>query len=125
MKSDIPASVLKWGEKMGKSEMAPWEAEREHILKRLDQVDKRFDKVDSKFDSMTNVMQRQNDIIDDLRKQQNDQIDKLTAKVFEIASDFKAFNKEFKIKTSSWVFLGFAITLALGVIGYLIKNQLV
>lgn len=92
---------------MGKKDMAQWESEKEHILARMNRTDQRFDKIDA------------------ILAKQGEKIDKLTVEVLSIASNMGSFKKEFRLKTSAWVFLGLAITAATAIIYYLVKNQLV
>lgn len=107
MRSSIPDSIFDWGEKMGKHEMAQWEAEKEHVLKRMDRFDARFDKIDA------------------IITKQGEQVDALRVDVLKIASNMGSFKTEFRMKTSVWAFLGTAIALATAAIIYLVKNQLV
>jgi hypothetical protein len=101
LRSSIPANIFDpWGaEEMGSKEMTEWKSEKEHVMRRMDQSDENIARLGEK-------------------------IDKLTVTVFEIASNMKSFNSEFKIKTSSWVFLGLVSTILAAVVIYFIKTQL-
>jgi chromosome segregation ATPase len=87
--------------------MAAWESEKEHVVRRMDRFDSRFDKIDQ------------------IIEKQGEQIDALRVEILKIASNMGSFRSEFRIKTSAWAFLGTAIALAMAIIGYLVKNQLV
>lgn len=80
--------------------MNEWRQEKEHIMRRLDRFDESI-------------------------KKQGEQIDHLIIEVTKLAFEFISFKKEFKIKTSAWAFLGTGTAILIGIICYLIKNQLV
>lgn len=125
---------------MAKRDMAPWETDKELVVHRIDELDRKFDKLEARFDALNNtvdthvgklytVINDQRDQIHCLRTDQSKQIDSLKLEIIKLVTENKVdiglFKKEFRIKTSAWAFLGTAIALAIGVIGYLIKNQLV
>lgn len=87
--------------------MTGWKEAEKYVVGRMDRFDARFDKIDA-------IIQRQ-----------GEQIDALRVDVLKIASSMNSFKNEFQLKTSAWAFLGTAIALAIAVIGYLVKNQLI
>jgi chromosome segregation ATPase len=88
-------------------EMAQWESEKEYVIGRIDRFEDRFDKIDS------------------IITKQGEQIEDIKVEVLRLAFNMNSFKNEFKLKTSAWAFLGTAIALAIAVIVYLVKNQLV
>lgn len=96
---------------MSVAEMTGWKEAEKYVVGRMDRFDDRLDRIDIKL------------------SEQGKQIDAFRVEILKLVTDNRIdiglFKKEFKIKTSAWAFLGTAIALALFVIGYLIKNQLI
>jgi hypothetical protein len=114
---------------MSEKNMAGWPDEKEHVLKRMDQFDRRFDKIDAIIAEQgrrhDTALAEQWKRHDEVFKKHGEKIDQLTVEVLKIASNMGSFQSEFRLKTSSWVFLGLAIAAATAIIYILVKNQLV
>ncbi len=102
--------------------MAQWEADKEHIMRRLDRFDERFDKIERDNKEERNKMYA---YFDENNKVTRDRIDELKLEVLKIASSMGNIHGEFKYKTGVWGFLGIVITIAIGLLIYLIKTQLI
>jgi len=100
---------------MEKSEMAPWEDERQLVLHRINELDKKFDWFDDRLEKMQQGIDARGKQIDELR------VDVLKI-VMEGKADLGLFKKEFQLKNISRAYLGTILAIATAVAGYFLKN---